>query len=212
MGEPTPAPRSWWGRKSRRTKLLLITTLLLLAIALGLGLGLGLGLNKGAGEEAPSASAAPSASPLDGLAPTPKDLGIWQPATNTTWQIILSGTAALAPGAAAVVPDVEVFDLDLFATPHAAIDALHALGKRVVCYFSAGSFEKGLPDAAQFKSADLGKVLKEWKDERWLDLRSENVRAIMTQRMELAARKKCDGVDPDNTDAYVGPFPTLDHA
>src|SRR6202000_1115864 len=190
--------------------LLAITALLLfLVIALGLGLGLGLGLNKGGSEEAPSTSASPPASPRDVLAPTPKGLGIWQPVPNTTWQIILSGTAALAPGATAVVPDVDVFDLDLFATPQVAIDALHALEKKVVCYFSAGSFEKGRPDAAQFKSTDLGKVLKGWKDERWLDVRSENVRAIMTQRMELAARKKCDGVDPDNTDAYVGPFPTL---
>jgi hypothetical protein len=205
MDESTPASRSWWGRKSRRTKLLLVVSVLLLAIALGLGLGLGLGLNKG-GEESPSASGSPSASPpspSDALPPTPKDLGIWQPATNTSWQIILSGTAALTTGATAVVPDVDVFDLDLFVTPQTTIDALHSLGKKVICYFSAGSFEKGRPDAAQFKSRDLGKTMSGWKDEKWLDLRSQNVRAIMMARMELAAQKKCDGVDPDNTDAYV---------
>lgn len=202
MSEPTPAQPSWWDRKSRRNKFLLtVSVLLLVAIALGLGLGLGLGLKKGSDEEQSTSTS--SASPFETLAATPKDLGIWQPSSNTTWQIILSGTIALAPGTTSITPDVDVFDIDLFTTPQATIDTLHSLRKRVVCYFSAGSFEAGRPDANEFKSGELGKVLKGWRDERWLDLRSANVRAILVRRMELAARKGCDGVDPDNTDGYV---------
>jgi Glycoside-hydrolase family GH114 len=210
MDERGPAPQSWWARKPWQTKLLLaLTALLLVAIALGLGLGLGLSLNKGSGEEALSSSTSPSASPLDALPPTPKHLNIWQPAPNTTWQIILSGTPTLAPGATSITPDVGIFDVDVFNTPADTISALHALGKKVVCYFSAGSFEAGRPDAAQFRSADLGNVLKSWRDERWVDLRSASVRDVMAGRMVLAARKGCDAVDPDNVDGYVRLLPSL---
>jgi hypothetical protein len=41
-----------------------------------------------------------------------------------------------------------------------------------------------------------------WPGEQWLDTNSANVRNIMTARVELAAAKGCDGVDPDNVDGY----------
>ena len=39
--------------------------------------------------------------------------------------------------------------------------------------------------------------------EKWLDLNSENVRRIMSKRIELAAEKGFDAIDPDNIDGYV---------
>ncbi len=71
-----------------------------------------------------------------------------------------------------------------------------------MCYFSAGSYEDWRPDAGDFNSADLGNTLDGWPDERWLDIRSTNVRNIMAARLDLAAQKGCDAVEPDNVDGY----------
>jgi hypothetical protein len=120
----------------------------------------------------------------------------WQPAPGTTWQWQLSGTIDTSV-------DAEVYDIDLFEAPQAAIDELHAKGKKVICYFSAGSLENGRPDAAQFPAAAVGNVLDGWPDERWLDTRSLEVRAIMQQRLALAVARHCDAVEPDNVDAYA---------
>jgi hypothetical protein len=120
----------------------------------------------------------------------------WMPSVNDTWQLQLQGTINTSYNAA-------VFDIDLFDTPQATINALKAQGKRVVCYFSAGSSENWRPDFSKFKAADLGNALDGWAGERWLDTRSANVRAVMMARMDLAKSKGCDGVDPDNVDGYT---------
>lgn len=73
----------------------------------------------------------------------------------------------------------------------------------MLCYFSAGSYEPDRPDSNNFKSSDMGKELSGWPQEKWLDLNSNNVRDIMSKRLQLAAQNGCDGVDPDNTDGYV---------
>lgn len=54
----------------------------------------------------------------------------------------------------------------------------------------------------KFKESDLGKPLDGWEDERWLNVKSQNVRKIMRARLDLAAQKNCDGVEPDNVDEY----------
>lgn len=106
-------------------------------------------------------------------------------------------------------PDVSIFDIDLFDTPKETIQQLHALGKKVICYFSAGSYENWRPDASEFKPEDLGHNLDGWPGEKWLKLSSDNVRRIMKERMKMAVEKGCDGVDPDNVDAYVSFFFTF---
>jgi hypothetical protein len=120
----------------------------------------------------------------------------WAPTLNDTWQWQLSGT--LNTGYA-----VTVYDVDLFETPQATIDALHAAGRHVVCYFSAGSSEDWRSDFAGFAAADMGNPLDGWPGERWLDTRSANVRAVMKARLDMAVAKRCDGVEPDNMDAYT---------
>ena len=120
----------------------------------------------------------------------------WMPSLTDTWQLQLQGTINTSYDAA-------VYDIDLFDTPQATINALKAQGKRVVCYFSAGSSENWRPDFSKFKAADMGNALDGWAGERWLDTRSANVRAIMQARMDLAKSKGCDGVDPDNVDGYT---------
>lgn len=120
----------------------------------------------------------------------------YHPPLNVSWQIQLQGT--LNTGY-----NVTLYDLDLFDTPQATINDLHAAGHKVICYFSAGTYENWRPDASRFKPSDLGNNLGAWPGESWLDTRSSNVRAIMASRLDLAVQKGCDGVDPDNVDGYT---------
>lgn len=124
--------------------------------------------------------------------------GTWLPAVTDTWQWQLNGTVNTSYA-------VAVYDVDLFDTPQATIDALKSAGRRVVCYFSAGSSEDWRSDFARFAAADMGDPLDQWPGERWLDTRSANVRAIMQARLDLAVSKRCDAVEPDNMDAYANP-------
>ncbi|MCC6900216.1 MAG: endo alpha-1,4 polygalactosaminidase [Polyangiaceae bacterium] len=121
--------------------------------------------------------------------------GIWSPAPGTTWQWQLSGGVDTGV-------DASMFDIDLFDVGATTIETLHAQGRTVVCYFSAGSRESWRSDAGQFANADHDKPLDGWPGETWLDTRSPNVRAIMKKRLDLAVQRKCDGVEPDNVDAH----------
>jgi hypothetical protein len=127
--------------------------------------------------------------------PTTSPTGIWKPAPGTSWQWQLSGTLDTSLA-------VKMYDIDLFETPTTTISALKAKGIKVICYFSAGSYEKGRPDSAKFPAAAIGNVLDGWPDERWIDTRNATIRTIMSDRMTLAAQKGCDGVEPDNVDGY----------
>ncbi|KAI6794611.1 hypothetical protein KC361_g5461 [Hortaea werneckii] len=127
---------------------------------------------------------------------------IWRPGARATWQIVLRHPLELSPNAPSIEPDVDVFDIDLFDNPASTIEALHELEKKVVCYFSAGSYEPYRSDSSQFRESDLGEPLDGWPDEKWLDLNSPNVRRIMANRIALARKKGCDAIDPDNIDGY----------
>ncbi len=96
----------------------------------------------------------------------------------------------------------EIYDVDLFDVNASTIEQLHAKDKEVVCYFSAGSYESWREDAGLFPSEVLGKGLDGWEDEKWLDIRDENVREIMKRRMDLAASKGCDAIEADNVDGF----------
>lgn len=96
-----------------------------------------------------------------------------------------------------------MYDIDLFDVPAETINSLHADGRIVICYFSAGSYEEWRPDAGDFPADVLGGNLAGWAGERWLDIRRIDLLApIMQARMELAVSKDCDGVEPDNIDGY----------
>ena len=123
--------------------------------------------------------------------------GEWyRPAVTTTWQWQLLGTINTEYA-------VDLYDIDLFDTPATLIASLQATGKRVICYFSAGSFEDFRPDIASFQSQDLGNPLGDFPNEHWLDIRSPSVLAIMEARLNMAVDKGCDGVEPDNVDGFT---------
>lgn len=151
--------------------------------------------NSGGGSVAPG-GASPDPTDLDpNVAPITTD-DWYQPPVLTTWQWQISGTVNTSY-------NVDIYDIDLFDSSESLIQELQASGKKVICYFSAGSYEAWRPDANQYTESDLGNTLDGWPDERWLDIRSANVHSIMKQRLDLAKQKGCDGVEPDNIDGYT---------
>ncbi|KAG9233852.1 glycoside hydrolase superfamily [Amylocarpus encephaloides] len=121
-------------------------------------------------------------------------------AVGEKFQIVLSGIPNLSKP---LFPsDAMVWDVDLEDTSAETIGAMKDLGKTVICYFSAGTYENWRPDSKKFVANDMGTTLREWPNERWLRLTSTNVRNIMKTRIDNAAKKGCDAIDPDNTDAY----------
>ena len=131
-----------------------------------------------------------AAAPVAGRA---ADTEWWKPEPGSSWQIQISSVPT------SILP-VKVYDVDLFETPDSLIREMKGQDIGVICYFSAGSYENWRPDKSDFHPADLGKPLGGWPGERWLNIRSENVKDIMAARMDLAVRKGCDAVDPDNVD------------
>lgn len=121
---------------------------------------------------------------------------IWHPAPGTSFQIQLQGTIDTSIAAS-------VYEIDGFDSTAATVASLHALGRRAVCYFSAGSYEGWRPDAAQFPAAVLGRS-NGWPGERWLDIRRIDLLApIMRARLQLCADKGFDAVEADNVDGYT---------
>jgi len=128
--------------------------------------------------------------------------GLWTPALNTKWQIILSAPIPSTLSPLALNPNVNVFEIDMFGNDATSLDNLHQNGKNVICYFSGGSYEPNRPDSAQFQPSDMGNELDGWPGEFWLKLSSPNVRSIMQARVALAASKGCDAIDADNVDSF----------
>lgn len=140
-----------------------------------------------------AADPAPGDAAEEDASPTP----VWRPVPGTSWQWQLTDLPIDRS------LDVQMYDIDLFDVPQATIDALHDEGRIVICYFSAGSYEEWREDADRFPTAALGNELDGWAGERWLDVRDATVRTIMTDRLDLAVSKGCDGVEPDNVDGYT---------
>ena len=144
-------------------------------------------------------SGAPPAKKDSGKPPAkdsgPPPAGRWKPKPGTTWQWQLEGNINTSL-------NVKMYDIDLFDNSASVIAKLKSQGRKVVCYFSAGSYESWRPDAKAIPTNALGSKMDGW-DERWLDIRSAGVRAVMSKRLDLAKSKGCDGVEPDNVDGYA---------
>lgn len=148
----------------------------------------------------PTASGSPTPSPSPSPSPSPTTTPVpaawYRPAAGISWNIQLQGNLD-------TFYNVALYDIDLFDIPQATFAQLRTRGIRVLCYFSAGTYEPGRPDSGDFPSAVLGNAVQGWPGERWLDIRATSVRDIMKKRMDLARSKGCDGVDPDNVDGYT---------
>jgi hypothetical protein len=118
----------------------------------------------------------------------------YKPNYKTSWQWQLSGTLNSNY-------DVDLYDIDLFDTSKEEIQSLQNEGKKVICYFSAGSFEAWRSDAESFSENIKGNEMDGW-NELWLDISSDSLKPIMKERLTLAQEKGCDGVETDNVDGY----------
>ena len=122
----------------------------------------------------------------------------WKPGIETTWQWQL-GEPPIDRSF-----DVDVYDIDLFDNEASTVDALHAQGRKVICYVSVGSWEDWRPDKDQFPDSVIGKKYGGWPGEKWLDIRQIDLLApIMRARLDACAAKGFDGVEPDNVDGYT---------
>ncbi|WP_280877646.1 endo alpha-1,4 polygalactosaminidase [Streptomyces pseudovenezuelae] len=136
---------------------------------------------------------------LAGCAGTPDDESRsdarWQPRPGVAWQWQLSGRVDTSV-------DVPVYDIDGFDQSKATVSALHAKGRKVICYLSTGAYEDWRPDAKKFPKSVLGKG-NGWKGERWLDIRRTDVlEPLMAARFDMCRDKGFDAVEPDNMDGY----------
>lgn len=188
----------WWAWSTKKKVLLFATIgLIVVAIGVGLGVGLGIGLNKGDDDDSDNDNGTSGGDTNTDDDTTGGNYTVkWKPAVGTKWQIelkyALNQTSVDAP----------IYDIDLFDNPKSMISELQGMGRKVICYFSAGTYEDWRSDKGDFDEEDLGDKLDDWEGERWLNTNSKKVRKIMQKRLDLAVTKGCDGVDPDNIDAY----------
>jgi hypothetical protein len=121
----------------------------------------------------------------------------WVPPARPTWQWQLDGRLDASVAA-------DVYDIDLFDHDAATVAALHRAGRRVVCYTSLGSLERGRPDVAALPRSVVGRPLDGWPGERWLDVRRLDVLGPwIAHRLDLCRAKGFDAVEADNVDAYA---------
>jgi hypothetical protein len=137
---------------------------------------------------APPAQATPT--------PYPRPPGLWQPGLVTSWQWQLTNLPVDQSY------DVDMYDIDLFDNDASVVASLHAQGRKVVCYMSAGSWENWRPDADQFPASVKGRN-NGWPGEKWLDIRQIDILGpIMQARLDLCQAKGFDAIEPDNVDGY----------
>ena len=113
---------------------------------------------------------------------------IWTPHPGTSWQWQLEDDIDTSF-------DVAMYDIDLFDTPQATIDALHAAGRIVICYVDVGSYEPGRPDRPSSQRG-ARQPLDGWPDEYWLDARSSVVRRLTNARLDVAVSSAATASSP----------------
>lgn len=115
---------------------------------------------------------------------------------SMAWQYQLSGALDFDI-------DADLFVIDLFQPEEAQIAALHASGKIVVAYLSAGTVESYRDDADRFPEEAVGEPLENYPNESWLDVRNAQVRALMAARLDVARAKGFDGIVPTSLSGYL---------
>lgn len=153
---------------------------------------------------ATSAPDAPDATGADKRPQLPEPIAChacWHPDVRTTWDWVLSQVPQTP------YRDVEMYDVDGFEMSRSGVAAMHAAGIQVVCYLSAGTYEKYRPDANRFPERLVGSK-NGWPGERWLDVRElQNqhsvLRSIMDDRLDMCRDKGFDMVELDNVDGYL---------
>lgn len=160
----------------------------------------------GCGTASDSPKATPASTKESTLMPSPTQPGTlnlkpetdwWHPTVGLTWQWQIGNNNIDTS------IEADVYDIDLY-VDQAIIDELHADGRKVICYISAGSWENWRPDRDQFPVEILGSDYEGWHGEKWLDIRRIDLLApIMLARLDLCKAKGFDAVEPDNMEIYT---------
>ncbi len=111
-----------------------------------------------------------------------------------------------------IAPAPVIYDIDGIINPASTVDALHALGKHVVCYVEVGAAgnyysttDEGIPTTyyEQFAAAGvLGHSVSGWP-EHYLDIRSPATVAIVEAMIDQqCAAKGFDAVETDIDESY----------
>lgn len=120
----------------------------------------------------------------------------WRPHPGLSWQWQLQGKLDLSI-------NVDVYNVDGFDTSKGQVRRLHGHDRKVICYISAGSWERWRSDADEFPKRVLGRS-NGWPGEKWLDIRRLHaLKPLMRDRLDMCERKNFDGVEFDNVDGYT---------
>ena len=99
------------------------------------------------------------------------------------------------------LPPPDVYDIDLEYNSAATVRALHARGKKVICYIDVGVYETYRDDAAKFQAISpqiWGHADSGWNGSYWLDIRRvDELAPIMKARIQACKDKGFDAVEPD---------------
>lgn len=120
----------------------------------------------------------------------------WKPPMKSNIQFVLTGIPDVDDGF--IKPDAGIYEVDMFYTPEETIKTMNELGQKVICYFSAATAENWRDDYGLFEKASLGLELPDWPGERYLDIRRKNVLDVIKKRIDTAAQKGCNAIEPDN--------------
>ncbi|KAI9167288.1 hypothetical protein HJFPF1_03414 [Paramyrothecium foliicola] len=132
----------------------------------------------------------------------PSEPSSWVPKIGDTFQMVIANSLRLNNDSDAS-PDVNIFDIDLFDNDSETISSLKSAGRRVLCYFSAGSWEEWREDKDYFDDDDLGSQLSDdYPGERYINISSPGIRNVMKGRISRAKQSGCDGIDAGYIDSY----------
>jgi hypothetical protein len=125
----------------------------------------------------------------------------WKPKPGLKWNWALGTKVSDIP---IENTDYEVIDIDLYGATKEIIDKMHKNNKKVICYFSAGTYERVREEAQGMLKVNglVRNKMEEW-DEYWLDFRLDEVKSFMSERLDLAKAKGCDGIEFDNVDTFT---------
>jgi hypothetical protein len=142
---------------------------------------------------------APNPAPVPPAPPTPPPAPAgswWHPplVMNWQWQLTTPVDQSL---------NVTAYDIDGFDNSASVVAALHAAGRRVICYMEVGAWENYRPDAASFPASILGNVMGGYPNERYVDIRDPLLRPIIEARLDICKAKGFDAVEPDIDDSYT---------
>lgn len=143
----------------------------------------------------PTPTTSPTPSPTPTTTPTGSPVALWTPTPGVAWQWEISSPLA----ASEISEPVQAFDIDGFDNTAQTVTAIHAAGKKAICYIDVGTAENFRSDYASIPKADEGKT-NGWPGETWLNITDPALRPIMQSRIAMCALKGFDALEPDNMD------------